>query len=145
MRAIEPDMRLRFLLLLALAFATRMFAQTPPDVLTTITDAAAALANDDASAFLDHFDRNMSGFAALRANVEGLLGANEVVSTIEPISNQGDDRQQSVDLDWLLAINDKDRAGGRKQTRRAIVKCRLEHQNKGWKIVAIEPADFFRP
>lgn len=138
-------MRLRFLLLVGLAFGLRAFAQVPADVLTTLTDAAAALANDDASTFLDQFDRNMPGFAALRVNVETLLGASQVVSTIEPISNQGDDRQQSLELDWLLAVNDKDRAGVRKETRRAIVKCRLEHQGKHWKIVALEPADFFRP
>ena len=138
-------MRLRCLLLVGLAAALRAPAQVPADVLTTLTDAAAALANDDASSFLDQFDRNLPGFAALRTNVEGLLGASQVISTIEPLSNQGDDRQQSVELDWLLAINDKDRAGVRKETRRAIVKCRLEHQGRRWKIVALEPADFFRP
>jgi hypothetical protein len=128
-----------------LAAALPLSAQVPADVLTTVTDAAAALVNDDASAFLDQFDRNMPGFTNLRDNVQGLLGASEVVSTIEPISNQGDGRRQSVELDWLLAINDKNQIGIRKETRRAIVKCQLEHQGKRWKIVALEPADFFRP
>ena len=80
----------------------------------------------------------MPGYTQLRDNVQGLLGASEVVSTIEPISNQGDGRRQSVDLDWLLAIDEK-KAGVRKETRRAIVKCRLEHQGNRWKIVALEP------
>jgi hypothetical protein len=137
-------MQLPIILLAGVALSLPTFAQVPPDVLATLTDAAAALANDDASAFLDHFDRNMPGFANLRANVEGLLGASEVVSTVEPVSSQGDARQQSVELDWLLAIDEK-KAGVRKETRRAIVKCRLEHQGKNWKIVALEPADFFRP
>jgi len=128
-----------------LVAALCLSAQVPAGVLSTVTDAAAALANDDPSAFLDQFDSNMPGFAALRGDVEGLLGANEVISTIEPVSSQGDDRVQSVALDWLLAINDKDRAGVRKETRRAIVKCRLERQGKRWKIVALEPANFFRP
>src|ERR1700677_2928704 len=92
-RAIGPDMRLRFLLLVGLFFALPAFAQLPADVLATLTDAAAALANDDPPAFLDQFDRAMPGFADLRANVEGLLGASQVTSTIEPVSNQGDDRQ----------------------------------------------------
>jgi hypothetical protein len=138
-------MRLRLLFVVGLVAALPLFAQVPPDVLNTITDAAAALANDDAPAFLDQFDSNMPGFADLRTNIEGLLGASQVVSTIEPISNQGDDRRQSVDLDWVLAINDKDQTGIRKETRRAIVKCQLEHQGKRWKIVALEPVTFFRP
>jgi hypothetical protein len=50
-----------------------------------------------------------------------------------------------VDLDWLLAINEKDGSGIRKETRRGVVKCRLERQGKRWKIVALEPVDFFRP
>lgn len=138
-------MRLPLLFVVGLVAALRMSAQVPPDVLTTVTDAAAALANDNASEFLDQFDRNMPGFADLRNNVEGLLGASQVISTIEPISNQGDGRRQSVELDWLLAINAKDQSGIRKETRRVIVKCQLEHQGKRWKIVALEPADFFRP
>jgi hypothetical protein len=138
-------MRLLFLFALGLVATLRLSAQVPAAVMTTITDAAAALVNDDAAAFLDQFDRNMPGFTNLRDNVQGLLGASEVVSTIEPISNQGDGRRQSVDLDWLLAIDAKDKSGIRKETRRAIVKCQLEYQGKRWKIVALEPVDFFRP
>ena len=134
------------LLLLAVLFAPLFaFAEVPADVLTVVTDAAAALASDDVSGFLDQFDRNMPGYSVLRANAEGLLNASQVISTIDPISNEGDDRKQSVDLDWLLAINEKDQSGIRKETRRGIVKCRLERQAKRWKIVALEPVDFFRP
>ena len=101
-------MRPRLLLFIILAFACRAFAQVPSDVLSVITPMQRPLlVNDDAAGFLDHFDRNMPGFAALRANVEGLLGASQVASTVEPVSGQGDSRQQSVDLDWLLAINEK--------------------------------------
>jgi hypothetical protein len=120
-------------------------AEVPADVLQTITEAAGALASDDLTGFLDQLDRNMPNYAALRTNVEGLLGASQVVSSIEPISNEGDSQKQTVELDWLLAINEKDQSGMRKETRRGIVKCRLELQGKHWKIVALEPVDFFRP
>ena len=136
--------------MLAVLFAILMVplaaaAEVPADVLQTITDAAGALASDDLIGFLDQFDRNMPNYAALRANVESLLGASQAISTIEPISNDGDAQKQSLELDWLLAINEKDQSGINKEARRAIVKCRLERQGKHWKIVALEPVDFFRP
>lgn len=120
-------------------------AEVPAEALRTITDAAAALADEDSAAFLESFDRNMPNYAALRANVEGLVGASQVISTVESVTNEGDARKQTVELDWLLALNEKDHSGIRKETRRAIVKCRLELQGKRWKIVALEPIDFFRP
>jgi hypothetical protein len=122
-----------------------VFAEAPADVLRLITDAAEALANGDASGFLDQFDRDMPGYAELRANVEGLLNASEAISTIETISDQGDDRKRSLELDWLLVLNEKNAVGGRKETRRGILKCWVERQGKRWKIVALEPIDFFRP
>jgi hypothetical protein len=138
-------MRFRLILLAALIVPRVAFAEAPADVVRLIADAAEALANDDASGFLDQFDRKMPGYAELRANVEALLSANEVVSTVEPVSDEGDDHKRSVELDWLLALNEKNAAGGRKETRRGILKCRVERQGKLWKIVALEPIDFFRP
>jgi len=138
-------MRFRLILLVALVVPLVVFAEVPADVLRLFTDAAEALANDDASGFLDQFDRNMPGYATLRANVEGLLNASEAISTVETISDQGDDGKRSLELDWLLALNEKNAAGGRKETRRGILKCSVERQGKRWKIVALEPIDFFRP
>jgi len=120
-------------------------AELPAEALRTITDAASALASEDSAAFLDQFDRDMPGYAALRANVEALAGASQPISTIESVTSDGDAQKQTVQLDWLLAINDKDHSGIRKETRRSIVKCRLELRGKRWKIVALEPVDFFRP
>jgi hypothetical protein len=120
-------------------------AEVPADVLQSIAAAAAALESDDVISFLEQFDRTMPNYAALRTNVEGLLGASQVVSAIEPISNEGDNLKQTVELDWLLGINEKNQSGMRKETRRGIVKCGLELQGKRWKIVALEPVDFFRP
>jgi hypothetical protein len=77
--------------------------------------------------------------------VEGLVGGSQPISTIESVTNEGDAQKQTVELDWLLAINEKDHSGIRKETRRGIVKCRLELRGKRWKIVGLEPIDFFRP
>ena len=131
-----------FLVSWSTALPPRISAQVSSEVLQVFSDAAAALANDDSAGFLDQFDQAMPGYAALRANVEALLAGNEVISTIDPVTDTGDNQKHTVQLDWLLAINSKD---GRNDTRRGIVKCILEYQGKRWKIVSIEPADFFRP
>jgi hypothetical protein len=119
-------------------------ADAPADALTAISDAAAALVNDDVQGFLDQFDRDMPGYSTLRAEVEGLLGASTVGSTIDVISNDGDDGTRTLELDWVLVISAKNSATGGKETRRGVVKCRAERKGKAWKITALEPVEFFQ-
>jgi hypothetical protein len=121
-----------------------LFADPPADVLELFREAADALANDDANTFLAKFDRNMTGYAAFRDEVVGLLAAHDVGSTIEVVNDEGDDQKRSLDLDWLLVISEKNTGNGAKETRRQVLKCRIERQGKQWKIVALEPVEFFR-
>jgi hypothetical protein len=129
---------------LLLLVATFAFADTAADVLNVFTSAAEALINDDSALFLDSFDRNMPGYAALQNNVEGLLAAYDVGSTIEEITNQGDDQKRTVELDWLLVLTRKGAANSPQQTRRQVVKCMVERRGKQWKITALAPVDLFR-
>ena len=68
-----------------------------------------------------------------------------MTSSVVTISDEGDDHKRSLELDWLLSLDDKDNAGVQKETRRGVIKVRVERQGKRWKIVAWEPVDFFRP
>ena len=129
---------------LLLMAAVLLFADPPADVLELFREAADALANDDANAFLEKFDRNMAGYAAFRDEIVGLLASHDVGSTIEVVSDEGDDQKRSLDLDWLLVINEKNSANGTNETRRKVLKCRIERQGKQWKITALEPLEFFR-
>jgi len=129
------------LLLLVAAIA---IADTAADVLNVFTSAAEGLINDDAASFLDRFDRNMPGYAALQNNVEGLLAAYDVGATIEEITDEGDDRKRTVELDWLLILKQKGATNSPQQTRRQVVKCTVERRGKQWKITALEPVDFFK-
>ncbi len=119
-------------------------ADSAADVLNVFSAAAEALTNDDSAAFLDHFDRNMPEYAALRSNIEGLLAAYEVGSTIEVVTDEGDDEKRMVSLDWLLVTSEKNAVNGNQQTRRRIVKCTLARQGKQWRITALTPIDFFK-
>jgi len=129
---------------LFLIAATMAWAEPPADVLELFREAAEALANDDANTFLAKFDRNMTGYAALRDEIVGLLAAHDVGSTIEVVNDEGDDQKRSLDLDWLLVISEKNSANGQTETRRRVLKCQVERQGKQWKITALEPLDFFK-
>jgi hypothetical protein len=130
----------------ALLLLISMVAVADPaaDVLTVVSAAAGALTNDDAAAFLDNFDRNMPEYSTLRTNIEGMLAAYEIGSTIEVVSDEGDDQIRSVELDWLLLATRKDAINGAQETRRRVVKCRLERHGKRWKITRLEPVEFFQ-
>jgi hypothetical protein len=129
------------LLLLVAIFA---LADSAADVLNVFTSAAEGLISDDPASFLDSFDRNMAGYAALQENVTGLLAAYKVGATIEEITDQGDDRKRTVELDWLLIFSQKGATNSPQQTRRQLVKCTVERRGKNWKITAMEPVDFFK-
>ena len=133
-----------FLIAATMAWAELAWAEPPADVLDLFREAAEALANDDANTFLATFDPNMAGYAVFRDEIVGLLAAHDVGSTIEVVNDEGDDQKRSLDLDWLLVISEKNAANGKKETRRRVLKCRIERQGKQWKITALEPADFFR-
>jgi hypothetical protein len=122
---------------LAAAFAVPAQADPPPAVLALLRAAAEALADKDSAAFLDLVDRGMPGYAQLRADIEALLAAEDVASTIEIVSDEGGDQARDMELDWLLQI-------GRNPPRRAVLKAHLERKGRSWKITRMEPAGFFR-
>ena len=128
---------------LFLMAATIACAEPPADVVELFREAADALANDDADTFLAKFDRNMTGYAALRDEIVGLLAAHDVGSTIEVVNDEGDGQKRSLDLDWLLVISEKNSGSGPRETRRRVLKCRIERQGRQWKIVALDPLEFF--
>ena len=109
--------------LVALIGAAAAAAEPPAAVAALFRDAAGALAGQDATAFLDLFDRAMPGYAQFRVDVEGLLARGWVASTIEFVADEGDDRQRALEVDWLWRLS-----GG--APHRAIVKCRVERRGQ---------------
>jgi len=118
---------------------------------TATENAAAALAAvrakvDDyfARCRLAAFDPKMPGYDQLRANVDALVQQGDVVSSAELVGSEGDDRRRSLELDWVLSVAHPDTAIilFRRHER---VKCQVERQGKGWRIVALEPIEFLAP
>jgi murein L,D-transpeptidase YcbB/YkuD len=110
----------------------------PPEQMEVFRAVTEALANQDADAFLDQFDPKMPQYAKLRDEIQDLFGiAQEIGSTIDVITDEGDEQKRTLELDWLLKIDNDD-------PRRQIVKCQVAKQGKKWKITALDPVEFFR-
>jgi len=126
-----------FLLLLA---AGPLFAAEPADA---VERAAAALGDGDIKAFAAAFDLSAPGLAQMRAQAAQLVGQADAQSNIEFRGESGDNRVRTLQLDWELRITDKEsQAATRRQAR---VTCRVELRGGEWRILSLEPRDFFRP
>ncbi len=119
-------------------------ADSADDAWDVISALATDLSSGEAVRFLSSFDRAMAGYEELRNDVTALLAQAEVQSSIDLVSNEGDDRSRMVEVDWLLVI--KRPAEVAAETRRQQhVKCKVEKQGKRWRIVSLAPAGFFAP
>ena len=126
------------LVLLVGACLTAAGQDRPPAQMEVFRAVSEALANLDADAFLAQFDQQMPDYDKLRDEIRELVAtAQEIGTTIDVITDEGDDDKRMLDLDWLLKIDNGD-------ARRQIVKCRVEKQGKKWKITALEPVEFFK-
>ncbi len=139
-------MGIAVLLLAALAFE-----DPPKDVIDFFRSMAAALADADrdsnngidasrprhATEFLDHFDKSMPGYGQFRDQIEEMVGAGEVATTIDFINTEGKDKTRTLDLDWLLQPEGE-------RARRAVIRCTIEKRGKKWKVTSIAPIEFFK-
>ncbi len=94
--------------------------------------------------FLSKFDsRSMLGFGDLRIHVEALCAQRRIASSVENGSPQvvGDERVVSVD--WLMQLTPASSPGA-VERRQQTLSLRFAKRKDKWKIVSIEPIEFFR-
>ena len=135
-------MRRRTLLLLP--FASCLRADAAGDAYDLLTRLAAALSQGDAIAFIASLDRAMPSFEKLRGYVTALAEQSNVLSSIEVLRQAGDDKRQELELDWFLQISEK-QENGPLLRRRERVTVKVERQARKWKVVALDPVEFFAP
>jgi hypothetical protein len=151
MRAIvRKTARSAALLCIAAVFAG---ADAHDDVMEVITSMAGALSETgdravartaNVSKFMSAFSKDMPDRDTLENNVTALANSADVTSSIEPLTEDGDDQARKIDLDWLLEIRSLEQDGPLVR-RREVVHCELRKEKKQWKIVALKPIDFFAP
>lgn len=132
----------RLLLLLPVAACLR--ADSEKDARDLIASVAGALSAGKVALFLDAFDPALPGFDKLRDDVAGLTSEADLGCNIEVRSNEGDDTERTLTLDWILEIEHKDASPGVTR-RQKTVKCQLKKTGKRWRIVAFDPLDLFVP
>jgi hypothetical protein len=119
-----------------------LHADTHDDVIDLFTSMAAALSEINVPQFMDAFDKDMPDYGNLKTGVTALVRQADVTSTIEPLTDEGDDTKRTVELDWYLEIRSL-LPDGPLVRRREVVHCELRKEKKHWKIVALKPVEFF--
>jgi hypothetical protein len=120
------------------------------DVITTMAGALSEISNGVASRsvnvsrFMSAFSKDMPDRDTLEKNVTALANSADLSSSIEPLTEDGDDQARKIDLDWLLEIRSLEQDGPLVR-RREVVHCELRKEKKQWKVVALTPIDFFAP
>jgi hypothetical protein len=102
-----------------------------------------ALMDGKPDALRAFFDPAMPGFKALSNDIGALLRESLAPSSVEFLSNTGDDHARDLELDWRLQIESD--SGQSSVDRRARVKLRAEKRDGRWRIVSFAPLDFFAP
>ncbi len=111
-----------------------------------ISNAAQALAERHAAAFLEDFDRPLAD--KLRKPVEALIGSYEIQPALEFLSATTDERGVALTIDWKLDLTARE--GQRAITHREKrVGCRVESRGGALRITALdgtlEAQGFFSP
>jgi hypothetical protein len=114
------------------------------EALEVASGVAGSLASGDVGGFLRAFDPAMPGYAKLRENATALVGQGEVQSIVEPDESSGDASRRELSLDWTLRVERGVTAIGFAE-RKGTVKLTVEKRAGKWKIVAIDPPEFFAP
>jgi hypothetical protein len=133
---------MRRLFLIAIVAAILARAGATEELTALFTSMASGLSDANPGEFLRAIDPSMPAYDRLAANIRALATENAVSNSIEITSQKGDSRTQEVELQWLLEI--KGIGQSSVSTRReGTVKCKVERRGKKWRIVALEPIDFF--
>ena len=119
-----------------------LISDTHDDVVDLFASMAAALSEINVPQFMDAFDKDMPDYDKMKRAVTGLVNQAEVSSSVEPLKDEGDDTKRTVELDWFLEIRSL-LPDGPVVHRREVIRCELRKEKKRWKIVSIQPLEFF--
>ena len=130
----------RFLILVS--FGTALWADDVSKAWELLGDAASALSQGNGVYFFSLCDKTSPEFETLRKNIAGLLETMDVQSSIDLVSNEGDATRRTIVVDWSLRLVPINRGSAPVQ-RRQNIKCVLEKRSRAWRIVSLDPVQFF--
>ena len=139
---------LAYVLALVAVFATppslRPSESDASRIAQILRDAGRSLEAGNAASFLFYFDRNrFADYSALESDVDALTRHSEIASSTEVTNVEAEGEAYLVEVDWILRLRPISAFGGI-DTRRKLLKLRFERIKDRWKIVKLQPIEFFR-
>lgn len=104
---------------------------------------AADLSSDRADQFLRWFAEEMPGRGEFAANIEAMLRAAEVATTLEIRTFRAVGQGFVVEIDWYLEMRRREGGLLSTQRRREFVTLEAVKPGKRWRVVKLEPLSFF--
>jgi hypothetical protein len=117
---------------------------TMAGALTDVDGIGTSVVRGNVPLFMSAFSKDMPDYATLESNVTALVRQAEVSSSIQMVSEDGNDQARTIDLDWVLQVRSLEEDGPIAR-RREVIHCELRKEKKHWKIVALKPVSFFAP
>ncbi len=137
--------RRRFTRVLAIASLAGPAAANQAAISRMLRDASRAIQARNAALFLGHFEKKRFGaYSRLESNVVALTEQKDIGSSIRILEVTADGDNFLSRVDWLLQISPLNRPGA-VETRRHIITVNVTAQGRKWRIVELDPVDFFRP
>ena len=99
---------------------------------------AASLSEENPTAALKWFDPSMPRIDRLRTTLSAMVDKYEISSAISILSIESD----LVVLDWFLELKSRN-SSAPVERRRSNIKCSVGKKGKAWRILNLEPVEFF--
>jgi hypothetical protein len=128
----------------ALIVSAQVSAQVSAEtaVRETLAGMATSLSAGNASAFLKNFSATMAGREELGVQVQGLVNAGEVSSSVSLLTVAVDADSAKVQADWYWSLQGRINTNVRKQ-RREVLRIALRREGKRWRVTELAPIGFF--
>ena len=137
-------MKMACALLIAASLAHGAERDPAADAWDVVATMAAALAEPNEYAFMKPVSKSLEEYGMLERQVRTLVQTNDIVSAISPVTNEGDDKERRLEVDWYVEI--KPQASNQTMTQRhQNVKLTLVKNGKRWMITSLTPITFFAP
>lgn len=124
--------------------AALLLADVSTEVFDVVASMAAALSDENPAAFASTLSTGIPNRDRLLDHVKAMIAQADVRSSLDRISEEGDDRKYTLVLDWTLALQRKG-PDMQIETRHEAVTLTFVRDDRKWKVASISPESFFAP
>jgi hypothetical protein len=130
--------------LLLVPFAVMAQPDSADEVWDLLGAMSSALSEGNASEFLHAIDPALPGYAHVRDAITAAVRDYDIASTVDLVSNDGNDTARTLESDWQLSFVLRD-SSVEPVRRRTRITLKFQRQSKRWRIVSLDPQSAFDP